>query len=76
MEEAASERKTSVDEHTFSLKRITNDAKRKWEELSTKADNDYKEGADFSAAKHCRMEVELQKWSLPSSLSFFSVSVF
>lgn len=26
------------------------------------AENDAKDGADFSAAKHCRMELILQQW--------------
>lgn len=62
LEAAAVESKAVLDAHTSSLKGITNDAKRKWEQLSVKADNDSRESADFSAAKHCRMEVVLQKW--------------
>ncbi|CAA6660649.1 unnamed protein product [Spirodela intermedia] len=61
LEVAAVENKAVLDAHTSSLKGITNDAKRKWEQLSVRADNDSRESADFSAAKHCRMEVMLQK---------------
>lgn len=40
---------------------ITNDAKRKWQDYLMQAENDVKDTADFSAAKHCRMELLLQK---------------
>lgn len=51
-----------MDVHTSSMGGITSDAKRKWQELSSQAENDARDGADFSAAKHCRMELFLQKW--------------
>ncbi|XP_078434757.1 P-loop containing nucleoside triphosphate hydrolases superfamily protein [Wolffia australiana] len=60
LEVAAVENKAALDAHNSSIRRITNDAKRKWEELCAAADGDFREGADFSAAKHCRMEVMLQ----------------
>jgi kinesin family protein 11 len=41
---------------------IATDAKRKWMEFSMQAENDAKDGVDYSAAKHCRMEVLLQQW--------------
>ena len=40
---------------------VTTDAKRKWQEFSMQAENDAKDAADFSAAKHCRMELLLQQ---------------
>ncbi|KAL5721227.1 Kinesin-like protein KIN-5C [Ranunculus cassubicifolius] len=55
------ENKAVMDEHTTSMGGITSDAKRKWQELSSQAENDARDGADFSAAKHCRMELFLQK---------------
>lgn len=51
------ENKAYVDEYTSSMAGITKDAKRKWEEFSKQAENDAKDGADFTAAKHCRMEL-------------------
>ncbi|KAI3514250.1 hypothetical protein L1887_12569 [Cichorium endivia] len=43
------------------LEGITTDAKRKWQEFYLQAENDAKDNADFSAAKHCSMELLLQK---------------
>ncbi|MCL7022646.1 hypothetical protein MKW94_001228, partial [Papaver nudicaule] len=51
------ENKAFVDEYTSSMAGIANDAKRKWEEFSKQAENDAKDGADFTAAKHCHMEL-------------------
>ncbi|XP_062112736.1 kinesin-like protein KIN-5C [Humulus lupulus] len=53
--------KEFLDGHVSSMEGITNDAKRKWESFSTQAENDAKDGAVHSAAKHCRMEVLLQQ---------------
>ncbi|KAI8562998.1 hypothetical protein RHMOL_Rhmol03G0079800 [Rhododendron molle] len=53
--------KKFLDGHVSSMEGITTDAKRKWQELSLQADNDAKDSADFSAAKHCRMELLLQQ---------------
>ncbi|KAH7854811.1 hypothetical protein Vadar_018028 [Vaccinium darrowii] len=53
--------KTFLDGHVSSMEGITTDAKRKWQELYLQADNDAKDSADFSAAKHCRMELLLQQ---------------
>lgn len=41
---------------------ITTEAKRKWEAYFSQTENDAKESADFSAAKHFRKEILLQKW--------------
>ncbi|KAI3514244.1 hypothetical protein L1887_12563 [Cichorium endivia] len=53
--------KTFLDGHVSSVEGITTDAKRKWQEFYLQAENDAKDNADFSAAKHCRMELLLQK---------------
>ncbi|CAK9169822.1 unnamed protein product [Ilex paraguariensis] len=53
--------KTFLDGHVSSMEGITTDAKRKWQEFSMQTQNDAKDSADFSAAKHCRMELLLQK---------------
>ena len=54
--------KTFLDGHVSSMEGITTDAKRKWQEFSMQAENDAKDSADFSAAKHCRTELLLQQW--------------
>ncbi|KAF9594403.1 hypothetical protein IFM89_031005 [Coptis chinensis] len=53
--------KALLDEHASSMDGITSDAKRKWQEFSSQAENGARDAADFSAAKHCRMEIFLQK---------------
>ncbi|KAK1404707.1 kinesin-like protein KIN-5C [Heracleum sosnowskyi] len=53
--------KTFLDTHVLSIDGITTDAKRKWEEFSVQAGNDVNDCSDFSAAKHCRMEMLLQE---------------
>ncbi|KAL4571599.1 hypothetical protein LXL04_018362 [Taraxacum kok-saghyz] len=53
--------KTFLDGHVSSVDGITSDAKRKWQEFSLQAENDTKDNADFSAAKHCRIELLLQR---------------
>lgn len=40
---------------------IATDAKRKWQAFAMQAENDAKDGANYSAAKHCRMELQLQQ---------------
>ncbi|KAM2565365.1 hypothetical protein TB1_008008 [Malus domestica] len=59
--ESAIADKYFMDGHVSSMEGITTDAKRKWLEFSMQAENDAKDGVDYSAAKHCRMEVILQK---------------
>ncbi|RXH76322.1 hypothetical protein DVH24_019210 [Malus domestica] len=59
--ESAIADKSFMDGHVSSMEGITTEAKRKWREFSMQAENDAKDGADYSAAKHCRMEVLLQK---------------
>jgi kinesin family protein 11 len=59
--DAVSSNKTFLDEHVSAVNNLTKDAKRKWETFSMQAENEAREGADFSAAKHCRMELLLQQ---------------
>ncbi|TQE00172.1 hypothetical protein C1H46_014184 [Malus baccata] len=59
--ESAIADKSFMDGHVSSMEGITTEVKRKWGEFSMQAENDAKDGADYSAAKHCRMEVLLQK---------------
>ncbi|KAL5545811.1 hypothetical protein UlMin_005498 [Ulmus minor] len=53
--------KEFLDGHVSSMEGITTDAKRKWQSFCTQAEHDANDGADYSAAKHCRMEVLLQQ---------------
>ncbi|KAL6960201.1 hypothetical protein U1Q18_046168, partial [Sarracenia purpurea var. burkii] len=62
LNETVTANKTILDGHVSSKESITTDAKRKWLEFSKQAENDAKDSADFSAAKHCRMESLLQQW--------------
>ncbi|CAN6843732.1 unnamed protein product [Brassica oleracea] len=59
--DAVSSNKTFMDEHVSAVNTLAKDAKRKWETFSMEAENDAREGADFSAAKHCQMELLLQQ---------------
>ncbi|KAI7732548.1 hypothetical protein M8C21_024154 [Ambrosia artemisiifolia] len=59
--ETCSGSKTVLDGHVSSIENITSDAKRKWQEFSLQAENNAKDSAEFSAAKHCRFELLLQK---------------
>lgn len=59
--ESAIADKSFLDGHVSSMDGIATDAKRKWMEFSMQAENDAKDGVDYSEAKHCRMEVLLQQ---------------
>ncbi|KAG2686633.1 hypothetical protein I3843_09G015600 [Carya illinoinensis] len=59
--ESAIANKAFLDIHVSSMEGITTDAKRKWQAFSTQAENDANDGAEYSAAKHCRMEVLVQQ---------------
>ncbi|CAM8933452.1 unnamed protein product [Rhodiola kirilowii] len=61
LREAAIGNKTFLDGHVSVLEGTTADAKRKWQEYSEQTENNCNEGADFSAAKHCRVEQLLQQ---------------
>lgn len=54
--------KQFMDGYVSTMEGITTDAKRKWQLFSTEAGNDVKDGADYSAAKHCRMEELMHNW--------------
>lgn len=64
--------KAFSDEHVEKMYRETNDSKRKWEDFSKQAENDCVEGSKFSSAKHCRMELLLQQWSV--TIFFFEIN--
>ncbi|CAH2059157.1 unnamed protein product [Thlaspi arvense] len=68
--DAVSSNETFSDEHVSVVHNLTDDAKRKWETVSMQAENDAREGADFSAAKHCRMELLLQQSVGHAELAF------
>lgn len=53
--------KMFLDGHVSTVDGITLDLKRKWQDCFTQAESSFKDNADFSAAKHCRMELLLQK---------------
>ncbi|XP_057777957.1 kinesin-like protein KIN-5C [Salvia miltiorrhiza] len=53
--------KMFLDGYVSTVDGITSDLKRKWEDSFTQAESNLNDNADFSAAKHCRMELLLQK---------------
>ncbi|XP_073143439.1 kinesin-like protein KIN-5C [Henckelia pumila] len=53
--------KMFLEGHVSTMDGITTDLKRKWQDSFTQAESNLKDNADFSAAKHCRMELLLQK---------------
>ena len=53
--------KSFLDSHVSSVGDIVSHAKRKWQAFCMQAEKDARETADFSAAKHCQMEVLLQQ---------------
>ncbi|XP_009768589.1 kinesin-like protein KIN-5C [Nicotiana sylvestris] len=61
LRETVSGNRTFLDGHVSSMEGITTDAKRKWHDFYMQAEGETKENADFSAAKHCRMESLMQK---------------
>ncbi|KAG0478665.1 hypothetical protein HPP92_013384 [Vanilla planifolia] len=61
LRDASFENKAFLEKHTSSVISVTSDAKRKWEEFSTLAQQDSKDGSSFSCAKHCRLEAILQQ---------------
>ncbi|OIT27551.1 PREDICTED: kinesin-like protein KIN-5C [Nicotiana attenuata] len=61
LRETVSGNRTFLDGHVSSMEGITTDAKRKWQDFYMQAEGETKENADFSAAKHCRMESLMQK---------------
>ncbi|XXG62760.1 hypothetical protein AAC387_Pa05g1072 [Persea americana] len=61
LRDAVTENKAFLVDHSSRMEGVTSEAKRKWHTFSMQAENDAKNGADFSASKHCRMEAFLQK---------------
>ncbi|KAJ8754766.1 hypothetical protein K2173_012155 [Erythroxylum novogranatense] len=61
LRENATGNKAFLDEHVSSMEGVATEAKRKWQEFSMQAENSAKDSADYSAAKHCRMELILQQ---------------
>ncbi|KZV48967.1 125 kDa kinesin-related protein-like [Dorcoceras hygrometricum] len=53
--------KLFLEGHVSTMDGITTDLKRKWQDSFTQAETNFKDNADFSAAKHCRLELLLQK---------------
>lgn len=53
--------KSFLDGHVSSVGDIVTHAKRKWQAFCMQAEKDAKDTADYSAAKHCRMEALLQQ---------------
>ncbi|KAJ1379844.1 P-loop containing nucleoside triphosphate hydrolase [Sesbania bispinosa] len=53
--------KSFLDGHVSSMEDIVTSAKRKWQGFCTQAEKDTTDTADFSAAKHCRLEELLQQ---------------
>uniref|UniRef100_A0A9I9CWP1 Kinesin-like protein n=1 Tax=Cucumis melo TaxID=3656 RepID=A0A9I9CWP1_CUCME len=62
LQETASANKTFLDGYISSMDGMATDAKRKWQVFATQTDSETRDSADFSAAKHCRMEALLQQW--------------
>ncbi|XP_023005901.1 kinesin-like protein KIN-5C [Cucurbita maxima] len=61
LQETASAHKTFLDGYISSMEGMATDAKRKWQVFATQTENETRDSADFSAAKHCRMEALLQQ---------------
>ncbi|XP_039042215.1 kinesin-like protein KIN-5C [Hibiscus syriacus] len=60
IKESAVVNKTFLDGHVSSMEGITTDAKRKWQAFAMQVENDAKDTADLSAAKHCCIEELVQ----------------
>ncbi|KVH94541.1 Kinesin, motor domain-containing protein [Cynara cardunculus var. scolymus] len=59
IKETAAGSKKVLDGHVSSFERVTSDAKRKWQDFSMQVESDATENADFAAAKHCRIDVDV-----------------
>lgn len=62
LRESAAANRKFLDGHVTLMEGVTTDAKRKWQAFSMQAENDAKDAADNTSAKHCRMELLLQQW--------------
>ncbi|KAK7337255.1 hypothetical protein VNO77_17820 [Canavalia gladiata] len=61
LRESGIRNKSFLDGHVSSMGDIVSHAKRKWQAFCVQAEKDAKDTADYSAAKHCRMEVLMQQ---------------
>lgn len=61
LRESGIKNKSFLDGHVSSMGEIVTHAKRKWQAFCIQAEKDTKDTADYSAAKHCRMEVLLRQ---------------
>ncbi|KAL0333495.1 UNVERIFIED_CONTAM: Kinesin-like protein KIN-5C [Sesamum angustifolium] len=61
LKDSAVGNKMFLDGHVSVMGGITTDLKRKWQDCFLQSESNFKDNADFSAAKHCRMELLLQK---------------
>ncbi|CAA0822513.1 Probable 125 kDa kinesin-related protein [Striga hermonthica] len=61
LKDSATGNKMFLDGHVSTIDGITTDLKRKWQDSFMQAESSFKDNADFSAAKHCRMELLVQK---------------
>ncbi|KAI3447447.1 hypothetical protein Pfo_004112 [Paulownia fortunei] len=61
LRDSATGNKIFLDGHVSTIDGLTTDLKRKWQDSFMQAESNYNDNADFSAAKHCRMELLLQK---------------
>ncbi|TKY61969.1 125 kDa kinesin-related protein [Spatholobus suberectus] len=61
LRESGIKNKSFLDGHVSSMGDIVTNAKRKWQAFCVQAEKDAKDTADYSAAKHCRMELLMQK---------------
>ena len=61
LRESAIKNKSFLDGHVSSMGDIATNAKRKWEAFCVQAEKDTRDTADYSAVKHCRMEVLMQQ---------------
>lgn len=59
--ESGIKNKSVMDGHVSSMGEIVTHAKRKWQAYCAQAEKDTNDTADYSAAKHCRMESLLQQ---------------
>jgi len=61
LRESGMKNKSFLDGHLSSMGDIVTKAKRKWQAFCVQAEKDAKDTSDFSAARHCRMEVLMQQ---------------
>ncbi|KAK6126368.1 hypothetical protein DH2020_039893 [Rehmannia glutinosa] len=61
LSDSATGNKLFLDGYVSTIDGITTDLKRKWQDSFMQTESNFKDNADFSAAKHCHMELLLQK---------------